>query len=756
MELDQARGILVQQVSAGPQLVAGQRELADVLVERTVTLVDRHSRIARSFAVGLRHRERNVRAGQADELPFGTDISLAQVPAGVRGHGDRDFGRKQTSKFVAVGSTARGQDFVIAAKPGRLPIDDVFRLPARAEVQPTRLLDDLGIIHAGNVGEAGSRVTPIDQRVVADLGIDAQRRRGAVLRPAVQGEQQDSQERLVVAGIGQRLPVPLRQWPAARAVLGSAERVEADSLGNVGIANTQRVGVRQRTAASPVLGRRLGVHHQRRGLGLGGPAQDAVGLSRQRVGLSLIGERKPVRRVVVMIVLIRMPRGLREAMIERAQSATGDMRDQPVKGWPPSFVLVESGIEKLAQESPALRDAESMCPADERLTILHERIPFAGPRLDRGDQIADGGEADPHHQRIGRFVDQLVDRPGLHAAGHFDFDVRQLSRRVARHIGHMQRPLIARNSDARGGLPRSNRQRRLTLTGLSRSVRTMIGPVHDHPFRAGRRDELAAHLPGDPLVARLGDRGHQPQTIAAGQQFAVPAAPDDREPVTHQEAVAGVFASRRVVVAAIVEHPQRQLVAAVVHVVQQCPVSFRGIRRGEDEQVRPELDPAGIIPRSQRQIDHARILSQTRIEREVDAADDSFIRPRRAKGFPVRKRFTPRDLKPHGLGEHRRSPGNNNQQTKAETGAHLFLQGGDSFTGRIFETTSLDDSPNFWGSSPAMSAVAFEASTGTPTLSGTFRWVVSLESRATRNETSPSIQSRGLFHQVEWRGAEGS
>ena len=158
----------------------------------------------------------------------------------------------------------------------------------------------------------------------------------------------------------------------------------------------------------------------------------------------------------------------------------------------------------------------------------------------------------------------------------------------------------------------------------------MLGPEGDGHAR-GRRDarlELAPHTAGDRALGSNGYGSGESQALVARKQFGVPPAPDDREPVVHQEAVA--CGGGRVATGPI-EHPEDELVAAIVHVVEQRPVPAGGVLRGEDHEVGLTLDQSPRIARGEREIDDGAIRRESGVEGEMGRAGEQFVRPRLAE-----------------------------------------------------------------------------------------------------------------------------
>ena len=177
----------------------------------------------------------------------------------------------------------------------------------------------------------------------------------------------------------------------------------------------------------PVLGRVLNVHDLRHDALLRAPrSQDAVLAAAERIALLVVSERKHVGGEQMIGVLRGVPRRLGEAVVEEAEPAAGNVRNQPVEHLPSLLIGVEALVGKHSQAAAALRDAE----ADRRARSPRRRRRRAGSsrsssyfRNDTRSRIAASPE--PLHHRIAGFVDHFVDVAAADARGHDEFDQRQ-------------------------------------------------------------------------------------------------------------------------------------------------------------------------------------------------------------------------------------------------------------------------------------------------------------------------------------------
>ena len=156
-----------------------------------------------------------------------------------------------------------GREFFFCARPlgvmpqespRRLMVDDSFGEPPWSQIEAERLPDHFGIANTRNGGKAGCLALPVNEMALGDCLIHAWRHGRSITAPLVQGCQQSTQERAIVAWIGQRLTVPLRAGPARRTMLGPAEREYADIRWDLGVTLAKWIGVNERAAPRPILG----------------------------------------------------------------------------------------------------------------------------------------------------------------------------------------------------------------------------------------------------------------------------------------------------------------------------------------------------------------------------------------------------------------------------------------------------------------------------------------------------------------------
>jgi hypothetical protein len=171
-------------------------------------------------------------------------------------------------------------------------------------------------------------------------------------------------------------------------------------------------------------------HHQRRALlveldlavGLddlraitGGKAarQKAVAPSDQRVSDNWIGEGKIHAGIKHVRMLIGRPARLAETIIGEGFLAAGNMRHQPFEHRSTGLVGIEAEIEIILQITSALRSTEPDGVVDAAGEGINVPRRIGGLVAKKRNDVAGGGEAEPHHLGVFGGVDEFVDRAGV-------------------------------------------------------------------------------------------------------------------------------------------------------------------------------------------------------------------------------------------------------------------------------------------------------------------------------------------------------
>ena len=278
-----------------------------------------------------------------------------------------------------------------------------------------------------------------------------------------------------------------------------------------------------------------------------------------------------------------------------------------------ALVDVESFVEELSKESPRLRHAERVraLPVDRQV----------GSVAERGRRITNRGEAHARDERSGR------------AVGHAIVPSR-LESRLEAQLGEIvgpddETPALAWNHFALVPEAIANREdirRVLTVRGGIDHRRTARGIVDEKHLG----HLLVVHdLDAEPIVRP----GRQPcrrrvDPEQRGGDVDLPSDPHQRVAVAHQQAVAEIGVGGRIVAwRGPIEPSQQRSTATVRDLEQQNAVALRRIRRAKHIEVGREAHAAIRITWRVIQIDDAGVVRIGRIQRELDPADEPFVRP---------------------------------------------------------------------------------------------------------------------------------
>ncbi len=213
-------------------------------------------------------------------------------------------------------------------------------------------------------------------------------------------------------------------------MLGAGDHVDARVLGQGEILLAEWIGVQQRRALLPVLGRGVGFDQ----LGIAAvAAEQGTFLLGQRIGNQCRRKRKLVLREAVVLVLRAGARRLAEWRVEEDAADAGDVRMDTIEDLAALLVAIEAGRDVVTQIAPRLREADGQGMADLAAGGGERRRIVAQPAHD----VAGRGEAQPLHFGIGGLVVEFVEpaRFRLGAVGELDrprIDERPLA---ARHLG---------------------------------------------------------------------------------------------------------------------------------------------------------------------------------------------------------------------------------------------------------------------------------------------------------------------------------
>ena len=509
------------------------------------------------------------------------------------------------------------------------------------EVEPHGARDALGETNARDGLERAPQGLRRDRGPLVDARHGARWRLRALAGPAVEVHQGGAEQRRVVddteqvATAGARVRIDRGRRDGAGCVLRAGVQVHPDVRGRRDVRLPHHVRVHERGVAPPVLGGGVDREHLRRAPALEHVGQQGPAPSRHQIILLGVGEGKEVADAVP-----RVQRRLAEAQVELAATRTGDVRDRAVEDQAPRLVLVETEMEQVAQEAPALGDAEDVGvvqPPRARVAALR------GTEAQEPRGVADRREAETDDGRILRLVVAVVDLARLEAAG--EPDVRGVRRHRAAHGAgeppgaavdrHCGRPAVLAYRQLRAGVVQAR-------DGIRDVIAVREGQRRDRRVRV----ELAAHAPGDTRHARDRERHH----VVLARHVGLPAHPRDGPAVAHEEAVAEVLPRRRVVRAHdAVEQRERHLSPTVGHVEQEPPAP--PAHRPQQIEVGPRLDQPPVIPRGPVEVGDRPIRGQRRIHGEANHTDQFLVGARLPERGPREDGLTPLDLQSHDCHE---------------------------------------------------------------------------------------------------------
>lgn len=98
---------------------------------------------------------------------------------------------------------------------------------------------------------------------------------------------------------------------------------------------------------------------------------------------------------------------LGKAMVERSHAAACDVGNDSIKDFAVLFVLVESFVKQVPEESTALRGSECVGAVDSDFVL--EAVKSIRFIFEAGDKIPGRGEAQSHDPGIASCIDQVVE-----------------------------------------------------------------------------------------------------------------------------------------------------------------------------------------------------------------------------------------------------------------------------------------------------------------------------------------------------------
>ena len=198
------------------------------------------------------------------------------------------------------------------------------------------------------------------------------------------------------------------------------EVVHARRLGDLDVPAVARVRMGQRHVAHPIVAFGVQVNDQRIGLG---PLPEAFIAPGKRVGDGDEGEGVVLRRPLMLFVLAWVAADLREALVLK-QAATARVRMHRIEDAPAGRVHVPALIDVFADDASAQGGAGAVDLLD--VAGQRMRVPggVVGLVAQQREEVTDTEEAEIHHARAFRLVDEFVDPARLEAALDVEVDRR--------------------------------------------------------------------------------------------------------------------------------------------------------------------------------------------------------------------------------------------------------------------------------------------------------------------------------------------
>ena len=171
-------------------------------------------------------------------------------------------------------------------------------------------------------------------------------------------------------------------------------------------------------------------------------------------------------------------------MIETSPPGPAHVRPDAIKDLPLLLVLVETVIEKEAQEPAALRDAKPD-GAPDMLVWVAKRIRALSAVLQQREEVAHGRRTETHDGRVLRLVHHVIKLPRLESRVHFDIRAAELPLIARDHLARTLAPFTHRKLDR--GIVRADHRIRLvaavgkrmpSLAFTKREAFTLSGVVY--------------------------------------------------------------------------------------------------------------------------------------------------------------------------------------------------------------------------------------------------------------------------------------
>ncbi len=184
--------------------------------------------------------------------------------------------------------------------------------------------------------------------------------------------------------------------------------VDAHPVGDRGILLSIGAHVNESRHPAPVFISCVGEEYSRHNLVSSSAIEQARSLARHGIFFGLIGKGKDIRGKEDRGSGLRVARWLGETVVKTAAACSGYVGQNTVERDPSFFIRIEALVEKVAQETPVLRNAFAIDAL--------RRCNGVGIVLGIGSKVTDGGEATARHDRIGDDIDVFVYLSRLEAA----------------------------------------------------------------------------------------------------------------------------------------------------------------------------------------------------------------------------------------------------------------------------------------------------------------------------------------------------
>ena len=435
-------------------------------------------------------------------------------------------------------------------------------------------------------------------------------------------------------------------------MLQASEVIDADILRDSGVLLSIRAGMKQSSGSAPIFVGCVGEEDFGYDFVRRGAVEQSAFLCRQRIDLRFISKGKDVGGEEDRRSGLRVPRRLRETVIEAAAARPRNVGKHAIERHSSVFVGVEALIKKVAQEASVLRNALAVDPRC--------RSDGIGCVLGIGRKIAYDGEAGPGYDRVSDNINVFVYFAGLKTTVQVDISVAQGE--LAIH-GMSELPLRARNE---GTLAVSGVPDRQHIEGIVRCGDRVFKPADITENKVSQRNlrhhprghQIATQQTGDGLSIFFRDRRRETQCVGT-VSIPLPTEAHDGEAVTQQPSISRVALKIEV---PTIRKSNNACATAVGHLQKQRAIAPLCVLRADGNEVGRDLDLAVHQGHSVAEIDDPQVVWIGQRKRKVDAPDDALIGPCVAQRPTVPNICAGRDLDTSDPGIERRNQEGENQE----------------------------------------------------------------------------------------------